>query len=104
MPIMALARQGQCFRPAPSILVIKRMFLTVGVCQVSAEPGCTAAVHRCVGNLVALLSLAMSHLGMGPGSERGEGESRGDYVECDAGSARLAAGGGESIFPSPTSQ
>lgn len=70
MPVMALAGQGQCFRPAPPILVIKRMILTVGVCQVAAEPGFTAAGHRCVGNLVVSFSLATSHLGTGPGSER----------------------------------
>lgn len=75
MPVMTLAEQGQCFRPVPSILVIKRMFLTVGVCQIAAEPGFTAAVHRRVRDLVVLLSLSTSHLGMGPGSERREGES-----------------------------
>lgn len=60
------------FRPAPHILVVKRMLLTVGVCQVAAEPGFTAAGHRCVRNLDASFSLATSHLGTGPGSERRE--------------------------------
>lgn len=75
MLVVTLAGQGQCFRPAPFILVIKRMPLTVGVCQLAAEPGFTAAVHRCVRSLVVLFSLATRHPGTGSGSERQEGES-----------------------------